>query len=145
MQREYGGELKKVQSPHLEHETETFRKSQDSLHRWICENIVISESDNSESNSTEYNIGTLGAMFTSWYYKHISQTKLEISDVIKEIESSALSKYLKVSMNGSLYLQGCRILEENQKIKEGEQLLLKKISNDNSSIDEMTSNVNWWI
>jgi phage/plasmid-associated DNA primase len=105
LQKEYNGQLKNVRSPTIERETEIFRLSQDTLHRWICESIVLSP-----DNETEYSASTLSSNYSDWYANHIERRKQPAVDVIKELESSLLSKYLKPAPNHTLILKGCRIL-----------------------------------
>lgn len=105
LQNEYGGELKNVRSPTIARETAKFRVGQDALHRWICETIVISP-----KCETEYPLGVLGGHFTEWYNTHIDRKRHAAGSIIKEIESSAINKYLVPAPNRTLVLKGCRVL-----------------------------------
>ena len=78
LQNEYGGELKNVRSPTIEAETDIFRISQDSLFRWIYQNIVISP--NCEET---YLISDLAGSYVSWYNKNVSQKDHVMGEVIK--------------------------------------------------------------
>ncbi len=119
LQTEYGGELKNVRSPTVERESEAFRVSQDALHRWICEAIVVSP-----ECEVEYPLGVLGGFFTEWYTTHIDRKRHVASEIIKEIESSAISKYLKPAPNRTLVLRGCRVLRpEEMALRPGEEFL----------------------
>jgi phage/plasmid-associated DNA primase len=119
LQAEYGGELKNVHAPTIERETEAFRTSQDALHRWLSENVVVSP-----DSGAEYSLGVLGGYFTDWYASHIEQKRHNVGEIIKEIESSAISKYLRPAPNGTRILQGCRVLtQDDMKLREGELLL----------------------
>jgi phage/plasmid-associated DNA primase len=119
LQNEYGGELKNVRAPTIERETETFRISQDALHRWICESIVLSP-----ECEAEYPLGVLGGYFTEWYTTHIDRKRHVASEVIKEIEASALGKHMKPAPNRTRILKGCRVLTaDEQKLRPGEEFL----------------------
>ncbi len=105
LQREYRGEVKNIHSNTIRRETEAYRNSQDTLNRFITERIVLSpESD------TTYPISSVGASYASWYTAHIDHKKHVAADVIKELESSVVSKYLKLGGTRTLQLVGCRIL-----------------------------------
>lgn len=119
LQREHGGELKNVRAPTIERESEAFRISQDTLHRWICETIV-----DSPGCETEYPLGVLGGYYTEWYTAHIDRKRHVASDVIKDIESSALQKYLRPAPNRTFVLRGCRVLSAaDNRLRPGEAFL----------------------
>jgi phage/plasmid-associated DNA primase len=119
LQNEYGGELKKVRSPTIERETAKFRISQDALHRWISESIVLSP-----DNETEYPLGVLGGHYTEWYGTHIDRKRHVASEIIKEIEASVLGKKLCMAPNRTLVLRGCRVLlADEMALRPGEEML----------------------
>jgi hypothetical protein len=122
---EHKGELKNVRCPTIERQTEAFRISQDSLHRWICESIVVSP-----DAEVEYPLGVLGGYYTEWYAIHIERKRHVASDVIKAMEASVLSKYLKAAPNRTQVLKGCRVLTADDLrdlrgviLREGEQFI----------------------
>lgn len=120
LQNEYGGELKNVRSPTIEAETDVFRISQDSLFRWIYQNIVISP-DCQET----YLISELAGSYAAWFNKNVSQKDHVMGEVIKELESSVLSKYIKKLKTGVCVLRNCRVLNlsESAELAEGEKLM----------------------
>jgi phage/plasmid-associated DNA primase len=119
LQVEYRGELKRVRSPTIERETEAFRVGQDSLHRWISQSIVLSP-----DAGIEYPLGTLGGLYTEWYCTNVERKRHVASDVIKEIESSALGKHLRPAPNRTLVLRGCRVLTlDEMGLRPGEEML----------------------
>ena len=121
LQNEYRGELKQVRSPTIDGETEHFRVEQDALHRWICQHVVASTPEN---GAMDYPLGTLSALYAEWYSKNIERRHHTAGAVIKELESSALCKYLKPGLNGTLILRGCRILTaEDIALRDGEEFL----------------------
>lgn len=116
LQKEYGGELKNVPCPTLDIETEQFRVSQDAIHRWICESIVISP-----ENDTEYDMAALTNNYLDWYKIYIDRKAvITVNTVMKEIMSSAISKYLKPAPNKSVVLKGCRILTSEKILRDTE-------------------------
>lgn len=119
LQNEFGGELKNVRAPTIERETEAFRVSQDALHRWICEAIVVSP-----DGGAEYSLGVLGGFFIEWYAAHVDRGRHVAGEIIKEIESSAIGKFLKPAPNRTLVLRGCRVLVPPEvRIRPGEEFL----------------------
>ena len=116
---EHDGEIKNVKSPTIEKETEVFRNSQDALNRFISERVVISP-----NSGMDYPLSTVSSFFSEWFSKHIDQKRHVASDIIKEIESSALAKYLRPVGNNTLVLLGCRILtQDDHALREGEEYL----------------------
>ncbi len=119
LQAEHGGELKNVRSYTIESESEAFRVSQDSLHRWLCEAIVVSP-----GNETHYALGVLGGYYTEWYGANIGKKQHVAGEIIKEIASSVVGKFLKIAPNRTLGLSGCRVLTAAEReLGPGEELL----------------------
>ena len=125
LQNEFNGELKSVRSPTIEAETDAFRIGQDSLFRWIRGHIVISP----ECEET-YLISDLACLYAAWYNKNVSHKDHAMFEVIKDLESSVLSKYIKKLKTGICVVKGCRLLDEAESSKllpelltEGEKLI----------------------
>jgi len=120
LQNEYNGELKSVRSPTIEAETDIFRIGQDSLFRWIYQHIVISP--NCEET---YLVSDLAGFYASWFNKNVSHKDHVMGEVIKELESSVLSKYIKKLKTGVCVLKNCRLLNlsESTELAEGEKLM----------------------
>lgn len=139
LQKEYGGELKNVPCQTLDIETEAFRVSQDAIHRWICESIVISP-----FNDTDYDIGTITNNYTDWYKIHIDRKAIITANTLtKEIMSSAISKYLKPAPNKNVVLKGCRILGTETTLREHEEYISIKEA---SKVNKKSNNSapDWW-
>ena len=122
LQNEYRGELKLVRSPTIDNETEKFRVDQDTLHRWITQNVISAI----PSTAVEYTLGALSALYAEWYSANVERRHHAAGAVIKEIESSAISKYLKPGPNGTLILRGCRVLAngDTSNVQDGEEFLV---------------------
>jgi hypothetical protein len=135
LQNEYGGELKNVRAPTIERESETFRVGQDALHRWISQSIVLSP-----DCPSEYSLGVLGGYYTEWYTANIERKRHVAGEVIKEIESSAIGKYLRPAANRTLVLRNCRVLTpEELSLRPGEELIVDIESRGGNSLDEWTA------
>ena len=140
LQKEYKGELKNVNSPTIEKETELFRIGQDALHRWICECIVISP-----TNTKEYSTTDLSSIYIEWFNRTITKKSHVANEVIKEIESSAISKYLKPSLNRVLFLKGCRVLTNDERdLRPNEEFISEKEIDISNISNGMEFNTNWW-
>ncbi len=120
LQNEYNGELKKVKSNTIERETEEFRVTQDALHKWICENIVISP-----DCDEKYQLSALCGFYIDWYSSNIGGGKKQVQlEIIKSLESSAISAYLKPSLNNKLVMMGCRVLTPTEtELRDGERFI----------------------
>ena len=139
LQNEFNGELKKVPCPTIRRESEQYRLAQDSIHRWISENIVTSA-----SNSQDYTITVLSQLYSEWFTHNIDRKYRFIpSEVMKELESSVLSKYLKLEYRTQV-LKGCRVLTQDKKsLYADEEFLSNTWHGDHvECIDEVKSN--WW-
>lgn len=139
LQKEYGGELKNVPCPTLDIETELFRVSQDAIHRWICESIVVSP-----YNDVDYDVGTITNNYMDWYKIHIDRKAVITANTfIKEIMSSAISKYLKPAPNRNVVLKGCRILGTETSLREYEEYIsIKESANVHKKTIECAPD--WW-
>jgi phage/plasmid-associated DNA primase len=118
LQYEYGGELKNVYSETIERETEIFRLSQDTVHRWICESVV-----KSPGCDVEYNMANITTSYSDWYRVNIGHNTSHITanSLSKDLAASALSAYLITGPNKAMLLRGCRILASNEPaLREGE-------------------------
>ena len=135
LQNEYGGELKNVRAPTIESESEIFRVGQDALHRWISQSIVLSP-----DCTSEYSLGVLGGYYTEWYTTNIERKRHVAGEIIKEIESSAIGKYLRPAANRTLVLRNCRVLtSEELSLRPGEELIVDIESRGGHSLDEWTA------
>ena len=140
LQNEYAGELKNVPCHTIEAETEVFRSGQDALHRWITQNIVISPV------SIDYSLSVLSTFYIDWYSINIERKKHIASEIIKELESSAIGKFLRPIQNGTMILQGCRVLtKDSMTLLDGEKMLIDYNLPKKADIASFTSTDEWWI
>jgi phage/plasmid-associated DNA primase len=107
LQREFRGELKAVPCPTIEAETEAFRVGQDSLHRWISECVVLTPAGGPVA---EVPLGVAAGLYCEWFVASVDRRRPTITDVVKEIESSALGAFVRPGLNGARFLVGCRLL-----------------------------------
>lgn len=126
LQKEYGGKIKNVESPTIEHQTQMFRSSQDHLHNWLSQNIILIEG--SEEDDECYTTTELANFYIRWYEQNVKKKgsyKLEVADITKEIESSAIAKFLVKTKTGQNILKQCRVDESSlPKLEANEVLLL---------------------
>ena len=143
LQTEFAGQVKNVYSPTIEKETEAYRNSQDALNRFITSMVVVSP-----ENQEEYPMAVVGARFTEWYGRHVDGSqRLVAAETIKDIESSAVAKYLKPAPNRTMVLHGCRILtSESMELYEGETLLSATSSRKEEKVAPTPSRCEkWWL
>jgi phage/plasmid-associated DNA primase len=108
LQSEYNGDIKAVPSPTIDRETEQFRRTQDTIHRFIMECIVVS----TEELTHDYNIATLANEYINWYRKNINlKATPSVKDIISKIEDSRIKAYLHPIHNTKV-LKGCRLLQD---------------------------------
>lgn len=142
LQREYNGELKNVNSPTIDKETEIFRIGQDALHRWISQSIVISV-----ENNVDYPLSELSALFITWYSINIKQKICHATgEIIKELESSALGKYIRPAINRTLVLRGCRVLTFTEiNLRVNEEFLVDVDQRNLDICPQVQRGQKWWI
>jgi phage/plasmid-associated DNA primase len=104
LEREFNGEIKNVRSPTIEKETEEYRVSQDATHRFISERVVLSEQAEPQP------ISSVASLYIEWYHANVDTKKLAPGVIVKDLENSILSKYLRPGLNRQMLLTGCRVL-----------------------------------
>ena len=62
----------------------------------------------------EYPLGVLGGYYTEWYSANIERKRHIAGEIIKELESSAVGKFLRPAANRTLVLRGCRVLTPDE-------------------------------
>lgn len=110
LQSEYGGELKRVPCPTLDSETEAFRNSQDTINRFITESVV-----SSPGNGYMYPLAEVAGRYTEWYNTNINRHHHVASEIIQDLENSALQRYMKLAPNKTRVLTECRILTADKR------------------------------
>jgi len=116
LQREYGGELKRVPCPTLDHGTQTFRNGQDTLHRFITETVATSP-----GLGIEYPLSTVATRYTEWYGVNIGRRHHVVSEIMTDLENSALQQHIRRAPNKTLVLVGVRLLtDETRALAAGE-------------------------
>jgi hypothetical protein len=139
LQRDYNGLLKNVPCPTLDIETEIFRTSQDAIHRWICECIVISP-----LNDIEYDLITITSHYVEWYKMHIGKKNdITVTSFYKDIRSSAISKFLRPLPNNKAILKGCRLLSNNDNILQPSETYIS-IKESKKEYKNINNKKDWW-
>jgi phage/plasmid-associated DNA primase len=105
LQREYGGQVKNVPCPTLKQESQVFRNSQDMINRFITEMVVYSP-----DSKYVYPLASVATSYVEWYNMNVDRRRHVASEIIQDLENSALRKYLKRAPNKTLVLHNCRIL-----------------------------------
>jgi phage/plasmid-associated DNA primase len=142
LQAEFGGQVKNVPSPTVDEETQMYRNSQDALNRFISERIVVSPGHD------EYPISSVSSAFIEWHVQNIEAKRQIAAEIIKDLESSALAKYLRVGAGRALVLTGCRILGVGEDPGADEEYLIKAEMRsrygDVADTKEGRADPHWW-
>ena len=117
LQREYGGSVKNVPCPTLDRETEAFRNSQDTINRFITETVVHSPGNGS------YPLAAVASCYIEWYTTNIDRRRHVASEIIQDLENSALQRFLTRAPNKTLVLSDCRLLTGGRTLSAGEVYL----------------------
>lgn len=141
LQDEYGGSVRKVPSPTIDYETEMFRISQDTIHRFIVERVV-----RAPKNETRYSLANVAAAYSTWYSQNIVYKVYVVEDVIDDVLNSVLKNFLNVDQNTERYLMGCRIMEPNEApvLRSGEEWLGVRQIQEESKRVLTTERPDWW-
>lgn len=124
LQTEYDGFIKNVPCSTLDYETEIFRNSQDTINSFITETIVYSP-----NTKNQYPLTDISANYIEWHTKNISKCNHTASEIIQNLESSALQRYITRSANKTMVLTKCRVLPpENSVLCAGETYFGTKIN-----------------
>ena len=116
LQREYGGELKRVPSATLDQGTQAFRNGQDTLHRFITEMTVVSP-----GQGCEYSLSAVATRYVEWYGANIGRLRPVVSEIMTDLENSALQGYIRRAPNKTQMLVGVRLVtEETRALSAGE-------------------------
>jgi len=143
LQNEYGGQIKMVECTTIERETRSYRNSQDTLHRFITERVI-----DSPSHMFSYNMSDVAVIFSEWYCANIDTRRHVASEMIQDLENSALNKYLGWSANRVRVLTGCRILRggEKSELKDDERYIdYIKCTADQDINQGFSAEDNWWL
>lgn len=116
LRREYGGELKRVPSATLDRGTQAFRNGQDTLHRFITEVAVASP-----GLGVEHSLAAVATRYIEWYGANIGRRHHVVSEIIADLENSALAAHIRRAPNKTQVLSGVRLLtDEARELAEGE-------------------------
>lgn len=108
---EFGGEIKNVPAPTIDRETEAYRVSQDSLHRWICERVVASP------DAPDVSLAAAAAAYTAWYAARVDRARVHPpAETIKMIANSALGKYVFKTLSNAEVLRGVRVADAAEEL-----------------------------
>lgn len=112
LQNEYDGDLANVRCATIERETENFRISQDTVHRWISQCVI-----RAPTTGCVYDLSSLAEHYKSWYSRNIDARKVRSAhDIIGDMENSALSNSMTLTPNGVKVLIGFRLVDHTQAV-----------------------------
>lgn len=107
LQREFGGDLKRVPVPTIARETEIFRNRQDYLNKFLTESLI-----KSPSSTDPITINALAQKYISWYNINVKAGNAKpVSVVCADLENSQISSDFTACPNGLKKLHGYRIID----------------------------------
>jgi len=95
LKNEYNGNIHEVPSPTIEAHTEEYRISQDTLGRFIKENILITPVQTEESELFRVDLSIITSSYVDWYKINVQKSAPEPSIILSDIMSSKLKKYIR--------------------------------------------------
>ena len=121
LQTNHNGELTNIDCPTIVRESALYRNQQDTLNRFICDNVIYSPT--SEVCSSE-----LADKYETWLIKNIGKNSVpERVDINSQIMNSIIVKYVKRT-NTKIIFKGVRLLDDmlQQDILADDELFLKE-------------------
>jgi len=117
LDHKYGNDINKVPCPTIMRETETFRNSQDTINRYLIENIVITDPN------TEITLASVVDGYCEWYDKQIKKMNHDRLDITLTLKNSRISGGITKKSNKQDYVKGYRILESGDSINDNESFM----------------------
>lgn len=121
----YKGKVKAVPHPHIQFETERYRRRQDMISAFLAERFVKCASDDNEENIMEYSMAEQVQTYVSWYALN-NGNSIPAKGLVDQFQNSQIGKYIKRTARGNR-LVGHRFLKNNEELAEGEEYALKNI------------------
>lgn len=116
LRKEYNGDLKAIPVPTIAKETYDFRRRQDTIHRFIAENMVYSP------KSDTIALSTVTTKYQEWYNINIQQMRMNAVEVNAQIEASCLANYIMMHANHTmLYIKEHRFANPSETLAEDER------------------------
>lgn len=119
LERDYGGDLKRVPIPTILKETEEFRNRADSINRFLTSMLCKSPA------SDPIGLTTLAMRYIQWYPANVKNgTNLAANYIITQFENSRIAKWISRKSEDVLFLNGHRLLScPEDPLNEGEEHL----------------------
>jgi len=119
----YGGIISRVPCPTIERETTEWRNRQDVLNKFITQMIVRAAAN--EEERYQYGLNVISNSYIDWYNTNVRMTKNHnVEQIMTKFENSALQKFLKRQIDGSIILIKHRLRESvTEPLRYGEQMV----------------------
>jgi phage/plasmid-associated DNA primase len=116
LQREFGGDIRAISIPTIARETTSFRVKQDPITRFINERVVISPTNTDK-------LSIVIDRYNAWYRETMGIRSKSSNQQETKFQNSSLSLYIKRDANGILNIEGIRVRERGDRLREDERLL----------------------
>jgi phage/plasmid-associated DNA primase len=109
---QYNGDMNKIPKNTIDKETQEFRYEQDTLARFLKENVVFVGTHDPVDDSpiTDIPLSELAQLYINWYSKNIDNTPHIRKEVIKSLRECHLKKHIVNKTHGGIVLQKHRVL-----------------------------------
>lgn len=89
LQKEYGGNLEVVPVPTIRAETEAYRATQDSYHRFITQFVVHSPKSGGVA------LEAIGDRYKVWYERTFNKGRIDMDSIVEALKNSCLQKIIR--------------------------------------------------
>jgi len=118
--RKYNGKVISVPHPHIEYETEKYRRSQDSITSFLAQRFV------SCNNPEEMNPMTEQIQkYISWYVLN-NGNSIPAKGISEQFQNSSIGKHIRLTARG-YFMKGYRFLDNGETPGTGEEYVMKNV------------------
>jgi phage/plasmid-associated DNA primase len=117
--RDYRGKVKSIPHPHINFETEKYRRRQDVIASFIAQRFV-----KTADATNQYEMIKEIQKYIKWHA--LNHGAIPAKGLIETFQNSQISKHIKLTKRG-LFLTGHRFLDTDEKLDDGEEYAMKHI------------------
>jgi phage/plasmid-associated DNA primase len=118
--RKYKGKVKSVPHPHIQYETEKYRRRQNALSAFLAQRFVKLADKNYQSPMTEEI-----QKYIKWYTVNYGNS-IPAKGVITLFQNSQIGKHIITTQRG-IFMKGYKFLDNAEQLNEGEEYAMKNV------------------
>lgn len=116
LQKEYNGDIRTIPSPTIARESMAFRIKQDPITRFVNERVVISTANTDK-------LSVVIDRYNAWYRETMGIRPRSSDQQVTMFQNSRLGQFIKLGSDGTHSVEGIRVRERGDRLREDERLL----------------------